>query len=231
MSFETNSMLGINGYGKELTKEEIDKKVHRHFVGGLWHEIGQLQFNFLINQSLKPFHKLLDIGCGCLRGGLHFIKYLDEGNYYGLDINASLIQAGKLEVKEAGLEYKYPKTLVDSKFRIERFGIKFDFMISVSLFTHLPINIIIRCLSEVKKHLKPGGVYFSSIFESPESAHLDALTHPSGITTNCDSDPFHYSFKEMLWMADIVGLKLNRIGDWEHPRDHKMVAFLQAEGN
>lgn len=231
MSFETNSMLGINDYGKELTKEEIGKKVHRHFVGGLWHEIGQLQFNFLINQRLKPFHKLLDVGCGCLRGGLHFIKYLNEGNYYGLDINASLIQAGKLEVKEAGLEYKCPKLLVDDKFRIERFGIKFDFMISISLFTHLPINIIIRCLSEVKKYLKPDGIYFSSIFEAPESVHLDTLTHPSGVTTNYDSDPFHYSFKEILWMANIVGLKLIRIGDWGHPRNHKMVAFSQAGEN
>ena len=24
---------------------------------------------------------------GTLRGGIHFVRYLDEGNYYGIDIN------------------------------------------------------------------------------------------------------------------------------------------------
>ena len=226
MNSETNAMLGISGYGKELTQEDIDRKYHRHFVGAAWKEIGQLQFDFLVENGLKPCHRLLDIGCGCLRGGLYFIRYLNEGNYYGLDVNSSLIQAGKLEVKEAELEYKHPNLLIDDKFRIEKFNTKFNFMISVSLFTHLPMNIIIRCLSEVKKYLEPNGTYFSTIFEAPKSAHVDTLDHsPVGITTNYDCDPFHYSFDEMSWMADITGLKASLIGDWGHPRSHRMVAF------
>jgi len=227
MSFRTNSMLGISGYGRELTQEDIDRKFHRYFVGNRWQEIGQLQFGFLVDQGLKPHHALLDIGCGCLRGGLHFIRYLNEGNYCGFDVNTSLIQAGKLELKEAGLEHKHPKLLVDDKFRIERFNVEFDFMISVSLFTHLPMNIIVRCLSEVKKHLKPGGVYFSTIFEAPETAHIDIVCHPSGVKTNYDSDPFHYSFEEISWMAKIAGLKAGLFGNWNHPWDHKMIVFSQ----
>ena len=141
---ETNLMLGINSYGKELTKEDISNKVHRDFVGGLWSELGQLQFEFLKQFGLQSHHKLLDIGCGSLRGGIHFIKYLDRGNYYGLDINASLIEAAKLEVKQELLEDKTPHLLVDDQFSIDKFGEKFDFMLSISLFTHLPINNIIR---------------------------------------------------------------------------------------
>jgi ubiquinone/menaquinone biosynthesis C-methylase UbiE len=38
-------------------------------------------------------HKLLDIGCGALRGGIHFINYVDAGNHYGLDLNSWLIEA------------------------------------------------------------------------------------------------------------------------------------------
>lgn len=226
---QTNSMRGINSYGKELTQEDIDKKTYRNFVGGLWEELGQLQYNFLTEQGLKPFHKLLDIGCGCLRGGLHYIKYLEEGNYYGLDVNNSLIQAGILEIKEAGLEDKHPRLLVDDQFRLEKFNENFDFMVSVSLFTHLPMNIIIRCLSEVKKHLKPSGVYFSTFFEAPKPAYLDKLHHqPGGFMTNYDSDPFHYSFEELSWMASIAGLEVKLIGDWNHPRNQKMAAFYRA---
>ena len=219
-------MEGINAYGRELTKDDLDKQIHRNFVGGLWEELGQLQFNFLKAQGLKPSHKLLDIGCGCLRGGLHYIEYLDKGNYYGLDVNASLIQAGMHEIEEAGLKDKHATLLADDAFRLDKFNEHFDFMVSVSLFTHLPMNIIIRCLSAAGKALKPDGVYLATFFEAPKSACLEGLLHdPGGITTNYDSDPFHNSFEEISWMASVSGLDARLIGDWNHPRDQKMAAF------
>ena len=39
-------------------------------IGGLWDQMGQHQFDFLKKKGLKPQHKLLDIGCGSLRGGV-----------------------------------------------------------------------------------------------------------------------------------------------------------------
>jgi len=32
---QTNTMRGVNAYGKELTKKDIDNKLHRNIVGGL----------------------------------------------------------------------------------------------------------------------------------------------------------------------------------------------------
>ena len=46
---------------------------HREQVGGLWDEIGALQIDFLRAQGLRPGDTLLDVGCGCLRGGVHFV--------------------------------------------------------------------------------------------------------------------------------------------------------------
>ena len=54
-----NTMKGVNAYFKELSSEEIGKKVHRGFIGGLWDELGQLQLEFLIKSGLKQNHKLL----------------------------------------------------------------------------------------------------------------------------------------------------------------------------
>lgn len=221
-----NTMKGVNAYFKELSSEEIGKKVHRGFVGGLWDELGQLQLEFLIKSGLKQNHKLLDIGCGCLRGGLYYLKYLNEGNYFGLDINRSLIEAGKIQVEEAGLSHKKPNLLIDDSFSVDKFGTKFDFMVSVSVFTHLPFNIIVRCLNKVRENLLPHGVYYSTYFQAPTPSHLEPITQkPGDIVTKYDSDPFHYSIDELAYMAELAKLDLTVIGDWSHPRNQKMAAF------
>jgi hypothetical protein len=41
-----------------------------------------------------------------LRGGVHFAAYLERGNYCGLDVNPSLLGAGRLEPAETGLQDK-----------------------------------------------------------------------------------------------------------------------------
>lgn len=61
---------------KNLSSKQISKKDHREFVGGMWDQLGRLQLEFMIGAGLKPHHKLLDIGCGCLRGGIYYIQYL-----------------------------------------------------------------------------------------------------------------------------------------------------------
>ncbi|WP_110186701.1 class I SAM-dependent methyltransferase [Pokkaliibacter plantistimulans] len=219
-------MKGINSYYRELTEDDINNRAHRAFVGGMWEEIGKLQFDFMLKSGLQPEHKLLDLGCGCLRGGLHFINYLEEQHYYGLDINNSLINAGKIEIQEAGLTHKSPNLLVDDSFLIERFGQKFDFMISISLFTHLPLELIHKCLSEVRKNLKPDGIYYATFFLAPASSHTeDIRQEPGGIVTKYNSDPFHYSVDEIASVAESAGLNFTMYGDWQHPRNQKMASF------
>lgn len=219
-------MKGVNAYFKELSSEEISNKAHRRLVGGSWDKLGQLQLEYLIESGLKPSHKLLDVGCGCLRGGIHYLKYLDEGNYFGLDINYSLVEAGKIEVEEAGLAHKKPNLIVDDRFLFSKFGTKFDFMVSVSVFTHLPFNNIVRCLNNARENLSQNGIYYSTFFQAPTPSHLEPIKQkPGEIVTNYDSDPFHYSIDELAYMAKLARLELTVIGDWRHPRNQKMAAF------
>jgi hypothetical protein len=69
----------------------VEEGNHRDVVGGLWNEVGKLQFHYLVAHGLMPSSALIDIGCGCLRGGVHFIAYLDQDRYFGLDLNNSLL--------------------------------------------------------------------------------------------------------------------------------------------
>lgn len=222
-------MTFVDPYKRQLTDKEILSGAHREFVGGLWEELGNLQFEFLLENGLRPGHQLCDVGCGALRGGLKFIEYLDASNYCGLDVNESLIQAGLIELKAAGLEAKAPQLLVDDKFRVSRFERDFDFALSVSVFTHLPMNDIVRCIREVTQSLAENGSYYTTFFQAPEACLLTPLKHaPGGITTHYDDDPFHYSFEEMQALATFAGAGVELIGNWSHPRNQQMLRFFRA---
>lgn len=216
----------VNIYSQQLGADEIEALAHREMVGGMWDEIGRLQLEFLRERGLAPHDRLLDVGCGALRGGVHFVRYLEPGRYYGLDINASLIEAGKRELAAAGLADRGANLLVDDAFAASRFGCRFECAIAVSVFTHLPMNQIVRCLVEVRMVLAPGARLFASHFEAPASARLEPLQHaPAGIVTCYDTDPYHQSLPELAALARFAGMTMEPVGAWGHPRGQRMVAF------
>jgi len=172
----------------------------------------------------------VDIGCGALRCGVPIIQYLEAGNYYGLDINASLIEAGKCELTKEGLTAKYPTLLVNDKFEIERFGVSFDFAIAQSVFTHLDRNLILHCLVETRKVLTVGSKFFCTFFQAPWPGHTAPIQHqPGGAVTNSDRDPFHYSFRELELLAETAGFSAELIGEWGHPRALQMLELSIAK--
>ncbi len=161
---------------------------------------------------------------------MHFVPYLEKQRYFGIDINASLIEAGKKELFKKGANVgKQPDLRVTDRFDITQFGVKFDYALAASVFTHLYANHIGRCLVEVKKTLAPGGKFFATIFVAPTPLHLQPIPRePGGIITHFDLDPFHYSLVEMEMLAKFAGLSAKFIGDWGHPRHQQMMCFTAA---
>ncbi len=107
----------------------------------MWDEIGTLQFEFIRAEGLNPHYRFLDVGCGSFRGGVHFVNFLDAGNYCGIDINGALIDAGvERKLMPVGLDKKVPRgnLLESANFEFGRFGQRFDFALARSLFTHVP---------------------------------------------------------------------------------------------
>lgn len=213
-------------YNNQIDDDAIRKGAHRGFVGGMWDLLGQLQFDFMINAGLKPHHRFLDVGCGCLRGGIKFIEYLEPGNYYGLDINASLLKAGEHELTLSQLDHKLPTLVHDENFSFDKLGNEFDFLLAISVFTHLPINNINHCLAKAVKVMGTESRFYATYFEAPSAVFFEKIAHqPGDIITNYDSDPFHNSFSEYQWMAEQNKLTVTNIGNWEHPRNQKMLEF------
>ena len=117
--------------------EDKNKRSWRLGVGGLWEKIGKMQFNFLIEEGLNPEHFLLDMGCGSLRGGIHFIEYLQNGHYFGIDKNSELLEGGKIELQENNLSHKNPFLKIMENFEFNLLNQSFDFALAQSVFTHL----------------------------------------------------------------------------------------------
>ena len=96
-------------YDQEGMRDAVAAGKHRDVIGGLWDQMGHHQLRFLVEQGLAPQHRLLDIGCGSLRLGMHAIEYLEPGHYFGTDISGDLIDAGyRIELNDA-LRSKAPR--------------------------------------------------------------------------------------------------------------------------
>jgi len=96
---------------------------------GYWNELQAYQLNTLKLNGLRPEHNLLDLGCGPLQGGIAFIKYLNNNNYYGVDINEKSLKAGIIQIKKFKLLNKNPVLSLSNTFgREELKGIKFKFI-------------------------------------------------------------------------------------------------------
>ena len=219
-------------FDREQISRAVKSGQHREVVGGLWDELGMLQFQFLIRQGLQPSHTFLDVGCGSLRGGVHLIRYLKTGNYIGVDINQSLLDAGfDIELKDAGLQHKISRDhlLCLTEFDFERLGRRVDFALAQSLFSHLTFNRIRQCLERIVPIMNIGGRFFVTFFELPEGESFSRpYTHNPGGVVTCDtSDPYHYKLTDFYHAKKGLPLQIRYIGDWQHPRAQRMLEFIR----
>ncbi len=220
----------INQYDYELENHQIECRYHREFVGGLWDTIGIYQLQLLIKYGLKPNMKLVDIGCGCLRGGIHIIRYLNIGNYFGMDGNESLLKAGYYkELKDVNLQYKLPiiNLLQDKEFMLIRFGVKFNYAVAFSLFSHLTLNHIRVCMARLSDVVHDGGYLLASYFKCTSDYPWDPLevVNEKGVATWGHKDPYHYSLNDLRWCINKLPWEIIELDDADHPRGQALLLF------
>lgn len=217
---------------KEAVTRSVSNNKHRHLIGGMWEEIGTLQIDFLKSQGLQPSYTLLDIGCGCLRLGVRAVEFLDTDKYWGIDLNEELLTAGyDHEVVPSGLAAKLPRTnlVTDAEFTFTGTPHQVDMAIAQSVFTHLPLEYLRLCLTNLANHLDGPCDFFATFFiVTEDEAAAPVLHDPGGITTHPDKDPFHYTENDLRRAAWNLPWKVDIIGDWNHPRDQRMVCFRKA---
>jgi hypothetical protein len=125
---------------------------------------GRGQFELLLTHGMVPESRLLDVGCGALRGGWWSINFLRPNRYFGIEPNAQMLDAGKEVMLGAELlEEKQPAFSNTPDFNFSLFGEKFDFVIARSIWTHASQDHIRTMLEQFKLCSTPRSVFLASI--------------------------------------------------------------------
>lgn len=131
--------------------------------------------------GLKPEHKFLDLACGCLRGTINIIDYLNDDNFYGADISRPMIHFANERVIKKGIQHKPHLIKIDSFDDLVTLNTKFDFIFAASLVTHLYKDDIAKMFCAIKSILNKNGVFYFSITrhqaDKLEIGSIGAMTH------------------------------------------------------
>lgn len=128
-----------------------------------WQMKRRFQIDFLKQNGLEPHHRLIDVGCGTLRGGIPLIELLETGHYTGIEVREEVLALGRDELREAGLENKEPELIHCRGLSSLELETKADYIWAFAVLIHMDDDALNACLSFVSQHLAATGVFFGNV--------------------------------------------------------------------
>jgi len=151
---------------KSYLQEKAKKISKQVFVGGgvaKFEQAGRGQLISLLQVGIYPHSKLLDVGCGCLRGGYWLIHFLNKACYHGIEPNMSMLASGIQHILEPEvLKEKAPRFDSNENYNFSCFGVTFDFVIARSVWTHAPKCDIEFMLDQFIVNSSPEAVFITT---------------------------------------------------------------------
>ena len=169
-----------------------------------WLALGQMQFDYLVRHGLTPSDRMLEIGCGNLRAGWHFIDHLDTGHYHGIDISPDILLAAGDTLAQRGLQDKLPHLSLVRDLRMATLPSgHFTVVHAHSVFSHSPIEVIDECLAHVGRVMAPDA-FFDFTFNRTEGKEHHVLR-----------EDFYYRTETLIELAESHGFAARFMDDWE----------------
>jgi SAM-dependent methyltransferase len=154
------------GAGRRMALRVRGRPSARHALVGpahLWAMKRRFQFEFLTSRGLQPHQRLLDLGCGTLRGGIPLICYLQAGHYVGVEARAEVLQEARRELAEAGLEHKRPLLIRAAAPAQVRLEVPVDFAWAFSVLIHMPDALVASWLQFIAAALGERGEFYANV--------------------------------------------------------------------
>lgn len=146
-----------------IPPEQLRKRVHGGDDIKNFGKVGRM-IAMDIFASISPIiefgehDRILDFGCGCGRVFRYFQKLSANSKSYGTDIDKEAIAWCQQHLSQIG-EFTANKETTPMLF-MDNF---FDFVYSISVFTHLPEEMELAWLEELRRVTKPGGYLLLTI--------------------------------------------------------------------
>jgi SAM-dependent methyltransferase len=177
------------------TDLRVERDAH-DAIGGLWEEYGDLSLVFLIEQGLKPQHRLLDFGCGMGRLARKVVPYLEPRNYFGCDISGRALDYARNLAIQEGWDGRVPTFM-----RAHTPLPTVDYVWAFSVMIHLPAEEVRAAFRLVRTTMHPNTRFLFS--------YVPAKNH---IRTDLKQFKHPYEFYEEC--AKDCGLSLDHVPSW-----------------
>jgi SAM-dependent methyltransferase len=211
-------------------QSRAERLAEKTFLGGradVFEAMGRLQLIWLLRIGLYPESRVLDLGCGCLRGGFWLIHFLRPERYFGIEPNREMLEVGKSEI--VGPEImaeKRPRFLFNDQFDPSAFEVRFDFFIARSIWTHASREQIGKMLDAFVTFGEDDAVFLTSFLpaaagEGDERSEWVGRSHESGIAGTVRHD--------RGWIVQECRKRNLDLSEWVDPGE-KQVWLLLAKG-
>jgi hypothetical protein len=167
-------------------------------------ETGRKQLDALVTLGLKRDSKLLDIGCGCLRGGYWLIHFLGPGCYCGIEPHEVRVELGLRHLLEPDqLAEKLPRFDPNDAFDTSVFGERFDFFLAGSIWSHAAKPQIEHMLDGFLRDTTEGAVFMTSYV--PPAGPQDDYRGREWVGTSHTSDVAGVISHSLEWIEAACG--------------------------
>ena len=164
-------------------------------------QAGREQLIALLGEGLSPEAKVLDVGCGCLRIAYWLARFLDPGCYHGIEPARQRVEYGlKYLFTPEEVALKEPRFDFNSRFDSSVFGVRFDFFLARSIWTHASKMQIELTLDSFLRDSISSGVFLTSYLpaQSPE----DDYQGDHWIGTSHESDTPGVARHSLTWIVE-----------------------------
>src|SRR5690606_32420107 len=171
---------------KRPVQERANAVKDQIFLGGTPHvfeRVGRMQLAVLLENGLQPWSKVLDFGCGALRGGWWMMQFLLPGHYCGIEPNKKRLQLAIDHIAGPDLIARaQPRFSSISDLNMGVFGESWDFVICRSIWTHASKSEIGAMMGSFRATSAPKGRMLTSVL--PAGERWPDFNGPRGLTSN-----------------------------------------------
>jgi ubiquinone/menaquinone biosynthesis C-methylase UbiE len=152
--------------------------------------------------SLKPGESVLDVGCGTGTLAIAAKRCVGpQGRVSGIDPSPEMIQRARKKARKSGIEIIFENAAAE---KLPFPDAAFDCVLSTVMLHHLPEEARRKCLSEIRRVLKPGGRLLAVDFGGPAEHRRSLVAH--------FRQHMNFDLRKVIPMLDEVGLNAVQSG-------------------